>query len=54
MQREIANGKTVEQCHEECSRVADYDGITGFMHGAAMSMHRGAWKYGSELPSRSF
>lgn len=34
---------------DECSHVADDEGITGFMYGAAVSMLAQAWKYGEEL-----
>jgi hypothetical protein len=34
---------------EECSSVADDEGITGFMYGAAVSMLAGAWEHGEEL-----
>ncbi len=51
MQREIANGKTVAECHEQCSREADFDGITGFMYGGARSMLRKCWEHGDALPA---
>lgn len=34
---------------DECSHVADDEGLTGFMYGAAVSMLSQAWVYGEEL-----
>lgn len=49
MQVRIANGETVAQCADELSQLADDDGITGFMYGAALSMLAKCWKHGEEL-----
>ncbi len=49
MQTRIANGETVSECAEELSRLADDDGITGFMYGASVSMLAKCWKHGEEL-----
>lgn len=49
MQAKIREGQTVAKCAEPMSRLADYDGITGFMYGAAVSMLAQYWKHGEEL-----
>lgn len=49
MQAGMAEGKKLEDIAEETSREADYDGITGFMYGAAVATLKGYWKYGEEL-----
>ena len=49
MEAEIAAGKTVAECHSETSHLADVEGITGFMYGAARSMLRKAWIHGAAL-----
>ena len=49
MQVRIANGETVAECADELSHLADDDGITGFMYGAAVSMLAKCWKHGEEL-----
>lgn len=49
MQVRLANGETIQDCAEETSRIADDDGITGFMYGAAVSILAGVWKHGDEL-----
>lgn len=49
MQSKIDAGETIDQCAEQCSRIADYDGITGFMYGSAVSILSGVWIHGEEL-----
>lgn len=49
MEARIQNGETVESCAESTSRLADYDGIIGFMYGCAVSTLSKVWKYGEEL-----
>lgn len=49
MERDMANGKSLEECAETTSREADTDGITGFMYGAAVSVLAGVWEHGEEL-----
>ena len=49
MQTRIANGETVAECADELSRLADDDGITGFMYGAAVSVLSQVWRHGDEL-----
>lgn len=39
----------IAQVANETSHEADYDGITGFMYGAAVQMLSKVWKYGEEL-----
>lgn len=45
----IARGETLEQCAERASRVADDDGITGFMYGCAVGLLAQCWVHGEQL-----
>lgn len=49
MQVEIAAGKKLKDIAQQTSSDADYDGITGFMYGAAVQMLSQCWKHGEEL-----
>jgi len=49
MERDMAAGKTLEDCAEATSREADTDGITGFMYGAAVSTLAVVWIHGEAL-----
>lgn len=49
MQKEMAAGRTLEECADETSHKADTDGITGFMYGAAVSALAKFWKHGEAL-----
>lgn len=49
MEGRIANGDTVEGCAEEASHLADNEGITGFMYGAAVSILSQVWVHGEQL-----
>ena len=49
MQVRIDNGETIAECAEELSRLADDDGITGFMYVAAVSILARCWAHGDEL-----
>jgi hypothetical protein len=49
MQVRIGNGETVAQCADELGRLADDDGITGYMYGCAVQMLFRCWKHGEEL-----
>lgn len=49
MERELADGVSVEACADKCSHSADKEGITGFMYGAAVSMLAKAWVHGEAL-----
>jgi len=49
MEDEIAKGKKLEDVAVECDRKANYDGITGFMYGAAVSILSQAWVHGETL-----
>jgi hypothetical protein len=51
MQVEMSNGKKLEDVAKATSFEADVDGITGFMHGAAVSILSRCWKYGDTLRS---
>jgi hypothetical protein len=49
MQKAIAEGKTIPECASDLSHLADDEGITGFMYGAAVSMLSHCWIHGEEL-----
>lgn len=49
MQVRIASGSALKDIAKETSDLADYDGITGFMYGAAVSMLSKCWKHGEAL-----
>lgn len=49
MEKGMAEGAKLEDIAESTSRTADYDGITGFMYGAAVSVLSHVWKHGEEL-----
>ena len=49
MQVRLGNGETIADCAEELSRLADDDGITGFMYGAAVSTLAKCWVHGEQL-----
>lgn len=49
MEEQLAQGRTVEDCAGETSSKADYDGITGFMYGAACHILAGVWEHGESL-----
>lgn len=49
MQKEIADGKPLSEIAAKTSHEADYDGITGFMYGAAVHILSKSWKHGEEL-----
>ncbi len=49
MQAEMAAGKALADVMDSTSGEADYDGITGFMYGAAVSTLAQCWVHGDEL-----
>lgn len=49
MEKTIAEGGTISSCAETTSYIADFDGITGFMHSCAVGMLKKYWAYGKEL-----
>jgi len=49
MEARMATGAKLEDIAESTSREADYDGITGFMYGAAVSVLSHAWEHGDTL-----
>ena len=49
MENEMAKGKTVADVADETSRLADTEGITGFMYGCAVSLLARCWIHGEEL-----
>lgn len=49
MQLEMSQGKTLAEVAEATDREADFEGITGFMYGCAVSMLAKCWKHGEEL-----
>ena len=49
MQFEMKQGKKLVEIAESTSHDADYDGITGFMYGAAVNILSKCWKHGEQL-----
>ena len=49
MERDMAQGKKLEEVAEATSYEANTDGITGFMYGTAVSMLAQAWEHGEAL-----
>lgn len=49
MEARMAQGERIADIAEECSHVADEEGITGFMYGAAVSTLAAVWKHGEAL-----
>lgn len=49
MEAKMAEGAKLEDIAEETSHEADYDGITGFMYGTAVSILASCWKHGDAL-----
>lgn len=49
MQVRLDSGETVAECAEKMSRLADDEGITGFMYGCAVQMLAKCWKHGEAL-----
>ena len=49
MEGRMANGDTLEACADEASSLADNEGITGFMYGAAVSTLSQVWIHGEQL-----
>lgn len=45
----INQGSALKDIAEECSQLADTEGITGFMYGCAVSILSQCWKYGGDL-----
>lgn len=49
MEARMAKGERIADIADECSHLADEEGITGFMYGAAVSMLARVWKHGEAL-----
>ena len=49
MQVRMSEGETLVECADAASKDCDYDGITGFMYGAAVQVLSGCWKHGEAL-----
>jgi hypothetical protein len=49
MQTRLDNGGTIQGSAEETSRMADDDGITGYMYGCAVGVLAKVWKHGEAL-----
>ena len=49
MEARMAKGERIADIADECSRLADEEGITGFMYGAAVSTLARVWKHGEAL-----
>ena len=54
MELEMKSGRKLEECAYGTSCEADYDGITGFMHGAAVQTLFHCWEYGKQLKAWEF
>lgn len=49
MEGSIAAGQPLEIVAEQCSHLADVEGITGFMHGCAVKILSRVWIHGEDL-----
>ena len=49
MEARLAEGQSIADVADMTSRLADTDGITGFMFGAAVSVLVACWEHGEEL-----
>ena len=49
MEARMAKGERIAEIADECSHLADEEGITGFMYGAAVSTLAHVWKHGEAL-----
>ena len=49
MEKALAAGESVADCHERLEMEADTEGMTGFMHGAARATLREFWAHGWKL-----
>lgn len=49
MEARMAKGERIADMADECSHLADEEGITGFMYGAAVSTLARVWKHGEAL-----
>lgn len=49
MEARMAKGEKIADIADECSRLADEEGITGFMYGCAVSTLARVWKHGEAL-----
>ena len=45
----LEDGRDLAAIAEDASRIADTEGITGFMYGCAVSTLAACWKYGDQL-----
>lgn len=49
MEAHISKGVKLATIADKCSRLADEEGITGFMHGCAVNVLSAVWIHGEEL-----
>jgi hypothetical protein len=49
MEARMAKGEKIAAIADECSHLADIEGITGFMYGCAVSILAKVWKHGEAL-----
>lgn len=49
MEARMSKGERIADIADECSHLADEEGITGFMYGAAVSTLARVWKHGEAL-----
>lgn len=49
MESKMGNGEKLADIADDCSHLADLEGITGFMYGCAVSVLAKVWQHGEEL-----
>lgn len=49
MEGAVSSGETIVACAQRTSQLADTEGITGFMYGAAVGILSAVWVHGDEL-----
>jgi len=49
MEGRISQGEQLEKIADECSHIADVDGLTGFMYGCAVAILAKVWIHGEDL-----
>ena len=49
MEARMEKGEKLKDIAKECGTKADFDGITGFMYGAVVTVLGGFWEHGDQL-----
>ena len=52
MEIALQRGIAIKDSYREASNMADYDGVSGFVHRQAVAILKYFWKYGDDLPTR--